>query len=108
MEEQDRQPFSAWLADHAKGTANTELTDRLSDLVDAVADTGKPGTLTLTVKASVAHKDDPNGPLVVTAEVTSKLPQDARAVLYFNTARGLSRRDTRQQDLPFESEGANQ
>lgn len=45
-------PFVEWLEQYKKGEVDGELTHELRTLIEAVQDTGKPGTITLTLKVS--------------------------------------------------------
>lgn len=49
-------PFNQNLVHLNKGTLNDELTEHLAELVKAVRETGKAGSLTLTLKISMFNK----------------------------------------------------
>lgn len=88
--------FTAWLAEHRNGLADADLTDALRELADAVARTGKAGTLTLTIKVS-AQGDM----LAITDTCTVKKPQDVETKLYWiDLAGNLTRNNPMQPTLP--------
>lgn len=69
--------FTDFIEQHAPG--KSEAGRLLGKLVDAVRDTGKPGTLTFTVKIDV-DKAQPNTGLLISDEVAAKLPKHERPV----------------------------
>lgn len=66
-------PFAAILQQMDKGRVHDLLTEELRDLVAAVSDVHKAGTLTLKIKVG-PMKDDPEI-LVVTGETVLKAPK---------------------------------
>lgn len=97
----DRQvkPFAAVLQEIAKGKAHTRLSEALAELVVAVTETEKKGTLTLTL--TVEPMKGTTETLTVSANCTLKLPQEQQASVFFATDDGqLVRNDPRQMDLP--------
>lgn len=74
-----------------------QCTDDLQDLITAVVEHGKPGTLTLKLKV------EPNGDNAVTiiSEVKTSVPKPAvgKAIFYADQGGNLSRRDPRQRDI---------
>ncbi len=93
-------PFAAWLQEQSGGKTHIELGEALHDLIAKVRDTGKGGTLTLTVKVKPL-KDDIDV-LIVQDEIKLNLPEhDRKASMFYPDANGnLSRKDPRQ--LEFE------
>lgn len=97
----DDQSFSAFLCQKNRGRTEQELSAKLRELVEAVEETGKGGSITyvLTVKpqAQTEHA------VIVTDEIKTKLPQlDRPAAIYFaDDAYRLVRTDPRQ--LSFEA-----
>lgn len=81
-----------------KGRALDSAADALHALVTAVQETGKPGTITLTVKVGPLPKARTNDSLLVTASVTSKMPViDGNPSMFFVDDEGnLTRSDPRQ------------
>lgn len=69
--------FTGFIDQHAPG--KSEAGRLLGKLVDAVRDTGKPGTLTFVVKIE-PDKAQPNTGLLISDEVTAKLPKHERPV----------------------------
>lgn len=100
-EDRHIRPFADWLRDQSNGETHDELTEGLNDLIARVRDTGKKGTLVLTVKVSTL-KDD-NNILHVTDEIKLNLPEHDRkgSVFYADDENNLVRNDPRQ--LTFES-----
>lgn len=94
-------PFADFLADHNNGHGHREAGELLQELVGAVLDTGKKGSVTLTVGVE-PMKGSPDT-LLTTVVVTSKIPKEpARAaVFYADDERNLQRTDPNQ--LQFES-----
>lgn len=91
--------FSAFLQEQRGGLLHTELSDELAKISQAVIDTGKAGSVTLTVKIGKSKID---GAVEVEDVVKVRMPEpDRDAGLFFPDAHGnLSRRDPRQPELP--------
>ena len=94
-------PFADWLREQSGGKTHDELSDALRDLTSRVRDTGKKGTVTLTV--TVAPLKGDADVMVVSDEIRLKLPEhDRKASLFYPDADGnLTRTDPNQ--LSFES-----
>lgn len=92
-------PFSEWLLAQRKGGLNIELGDALADLVTAVGETNKGGTLTLTIKVAPGRGTS----LEVKDECKTKLPEHDREItLWWSDDDGnLMRYDPHQQQIPF-------
>lgn len=101
VSEEFARPFSDFLREQSGGRTHDELSDCLHDLVGRVRDTGKKGSVTLTV--FVAPMKDDIDTLVVSDEIKLRLPEhDRKASIFYPDQHGnLSRRDPRQ--LDFES-----
>lgn len=86
-EEMALAPFSAFLVAHRKGLFNEELTEQLAQLVKAVQEHKKKGTLTITI--DVRPHEANSGKLledvvIITDDVVIKPPRAARdASLWF-------------------------
>ncbi len=99
-EETARKPFAAFVQEQRGGALHGEMSDGLVELVQAVRETGKAGTIALTVKVA-PNKDG------VTVTVTDKmkltLPEGERgAAIFFADEHGnLMRRDPRQLEMPL-------
>lgn len=91
-------PFTEILSELAGGETAIEAAGAFYDLLAAVQDTGKGGTLTLTLKVGF----DGAGRVMVSDQVTSKPPQhDRPQTAFFIDKRGnASRRDPNQPTLP--------
>jgi len=91
--------FAAFLLDQSAGKTHAELSENLRDLVNRVTDTGKKGSLTLTV--TVAPMKDDVSVLVVTDEIKLKLPEhDRKASIFWPDADGnLTRQDPNQRSF---------
>lgn len=85
--------FADFLNDLDHGEVNQLLTERLRDLVSAVDETGKTGTLTLKLKLKQEGKM-----AVVVADVSVKKPEKdtAGTMFFFDENQGLTREDPRQ------------
>lgn len=93
-------PFADFLRDHNKGATHDELSETLHRLVSRVQDTGRRGTVALTITVAPL-KDDP-GVLVVSDVIKLKLPEHDRkaSVFYADGDGNLTREDPNQ--LTFE------
>jgi hypothetical protein len=93
-------PFAQFVQEQRSGGLHGEASEMLAELVAAVQQHGKSGSLTLEVK--VAPGEAP-GTLVVRDVLKAKLPEaEKSASLFFADDHGnLSRRDPRQPELPL-------
>jgi hypothetical protein len=91
--------FTDVLGEYAGGRTTAELTEALADLVVACRDTGKKGTITLTI--DLTPNDQSTVKMLATVKV--KKPEPRRGdVMFFTDAFGnLTRRDPSQRELPF-------
>ena len=91
--------FAEYLREIDRGRLLTDLTADFKDLVRAVTETGKPGslTLTLTLKPQGVAADT----VMVEAAVKLKDPQPSRAgsLFFVSDDLNLTRRDPRQLEL---------
>lgn len=101
VERPQRKPFAQFLQEARKGGLHTELSDELAELVHACVETGKKGTLVLTV--TVVPAKDEDGTVQVTDGVKVTVPKpDARPSVFFADDHGnLSRTNPRQPELPL-------
>lgn len=104
-EDGQRKPFAAFVNEQRGGALHGELSEGLTDLVRAVHDTGKPGTIALTIKVT-PNKD--GATVQVTDKVKVSLPEGDRgaAIFFFDEHGNLSRRDPRQIELPLQDVSA--
>lgn len=102
MSDPDRiRPFADFLREQAKGKSHAELSENLQTVVNAVKDTGKKGTL--VYKVSIEPMKGDNAALVVTDEITVRLPEhDRQSSLFFADREGnLVRNDPNQTEFNF-------
>lgn len=94
-------PFATWLIEQSGGKTHEELSAALYDLVARVRDTGKKGSVSLTVNVAPLKGDI--DVLVVADEIKLRLPEhDRKASLFYPDKDGnLTRRDPNQ--LSFDS-----
>ncbi|MCM6777737.1 hypothetical protein NDR87_30060 [Nocardia sp. CDC159] len=92
-------PFADFLAELRKGVVHSEVSQALHDLIAAVRDTGKSGSVSLTIHVSRHPKTDM---LLIDDRVAVKLPAVERdSSLWFVDSHGNpSRRDPTQLELP--------
>ena len=83
-----------------RGHTIIEMQEKMQEVVAAVKDTAKKGSLTLQLSIEPRTPGDPNE-VVIDAIVTSKIPQKTRPKTIFFTTRnnGLQREDPRQGTL---------
>lgn len=100
----DATEFGSVLIDLDRGKVHDDATQRLADLIEAVARTGDKGKLTLVVEV---EPQDPKtfadtGVLLISGTVTVKLPVPTRApsIFYANGLRSITRDDPHRDD-PF-------
>ena len=98
IEDPPIRPFADWLHEQSSGKTHDELSEALWDLVQRVQDTGKAGSISLTLHVGF----DGNGRVSTKDEVKLKLPEFNRpATAFFVDKHGnASRRDPNQPELP--------
>ena len=91
-------PFYDFLREHRNGVTHDELADALNELVAAVNDEQKAGSLTFTVTIKPMGKSDG---LEVSADIKVKPPKKTQGVsIFFATPdNNLVRQDPRQQSM---------
>lgn len=94
-------PFLAVLGELEKGRLADELSEKLPQVVAGVKDTGKAGTLTLTIKVKPYTKGG-DDILIVDSTVVAKVPQPDRkpSLMYADGDANLVRQDPNQPSLP--------
>jgi hypothetical protein len=98
--EQQTRPFAAVLQELDKGRLHAELSTQLQDLIAAVVDTRKAGSLTVTLKIT---PDRAEGMVRVAAGRTAKVPQRDRESLFFvDAGHNLVRDNPNQPPLPMQ------
>lgn len=95
-EEKRTRPFADFLNEHTKGLHHTKASETLQELVGAVVDTGKKGTMTITV--TVEPMKGNADALLTTINVAAKLPAQPvkAAVFYADGEHNLTRNDPNQ------------
>lgn len=91
-------PFHDFLREHRNGVTHDELADALNELVAAVTEENKAGSLTFTVTIKPMGKSDG---LEVAADIKVKPPKKTAGVsIFFATPdNNLVRQDPRQQSM---------
>ena len=105
VENPEIRPFSAILRELGEGATESQLADDFWDLLQRVQDTGKAGTLTLTIKV----QGDGRGRVKIIDEVKLRLPEYNRPMTSFFIDKNgnASRRDPNQPALPDLDEHRN-
>jgi hypothetical protein len=95
----EQRSFASVLYEINKGKTHTQLGDELRALVAAVVDTGKPGTLTLTLTVKPLSGNDEG--ITITGRVASKLPAFATpaSVFFVDADHNLNRSPVNQHAL---------
>lgn len=92
-EERTTAPFGAWLHEQRNGLAAVEWADALHELIEAVAEQGKKGSVTFTVNV------EPKGrTMLVTDDVKIKkpLPDRETSIFFADSELNLTRKDPSQ------------
>ncbi|WP_152185111.1 hypothetical protein [Segeticoccus rhizosphaerae] len=94
-------PFADFLREHGRGRTHDELSDALHTLIARVKDTGKKGTVQLTVTVEPMKKDDRM--VIVGDKIKISLPEHDRpaGVWFVGKDGNLTRNDPDQ--LAFDS-----
>lgn len=100
LEEGQTRPFAAVLQSLQQGKTHRELSTALQDLVGAVKETSRAGTLTLKLKVS---KSKVGGALEIDDTITTSIPEPKRdASLFFvDRNNNLVRDNPAQTELDF-------
>lgn len=98
-------PITDVLRDIRKGRAVDLATERLAELVRAVDETGKAGSLTLTI--NVKPEKGGGSAKTIAVEVKAKIPEvDLPEAVFFSTEDGaLLRSDPAQAEMAFREVG---
>lgn len=92
-------PFADFLRDVGKGACHDELSEKLNDLVTAVEETGKAGSITLTLTVKPMEKGNVNALLVSDAITVKKPTTPRKASVFFPDGGNLVRNDPNQPEL---------
>lgn len=93
--------FSLLLQDIRDGRTHSELTNGMDELLQAVRNTGKAGTITLEIKIKPASRGTDCDKVVIADKVTVKAPKPERGDDFFwvTDDNDLSRNHPRQHNL---------
>lgn len=96
-DEQVVRPFASFLREQSGGQLHDELSSKLHELIEAIRETGKAGSISLKIDIKPIAGTD-GRTLTVTDTVAAKLPKTERPKsIFFATDDGnLSRTDPRQ------------
>lgn len=96
-------PFADFLVEHGRGRTHVELGEGLHTLIARVKDTGKKGSITLTVTVEPMKKAGDDKTVVVSDSINLKLPEHDRpgAVWFIGDDGNLQKDDPDQ--LSFDS-----
>lgn len=96
--------FSVILQDLRDGRTHSDLSARFAELVKEVEQTGKAGSLLLTIKVAPASRAQPVDKVIVSPTITLKLPKPDAGEDFFwlSDESELSRNHPRQQALGME------
>lgn len=87
------------LRDIRKGRPVEEATMALADIVRAVDETGKEGSVTITLKVKPAKHGGPEKTLVCEVKAKKPIAEIAPAVFFSNSEGDLHRYDPRQEEM---------
>lgn len=95
-----RRPFAAFVQEQRNGGLHSELSDALTELVTAARETGRAGTITLSIKVA-PNKD--NSTVTVSDKVKVTLPEPERGagIFFFDDEGNLTRSNPNQTSLPL-------
>lgn len=101
IEDPPIRPFADWLRELAHGKTHDEMSEAIWDLTQRVRETGKKGSVQLTIAIEPMPKTDGKGPLVINDEIKLRLPEFNRdaSVAYVDGNGNLARNDPRQPEL---------
>lgn len=92
-------PFADWLLEQRGGLTHSELSDTLNDVIEAVDEYRKAGSLTFTVKVDPSK----GNAVVVTDSIKATIPTADRdgSIFFVDDHKNLQRDDPRQPRLPL-------
>jgi hypothetical protein len=96
-----KRAFANFLQDLRDGRAHSELSAHLGELITAIKDTGKGGSLTLTIKMKPASRGSDIDKVTITDSIKVDLPKPERGSDFFwlTDENDLSRNHPRQGSL---------
>ena len=97
--------FALLMQDIRDGRTHSEMTASMDELLQAVRNTGKAGTITLEIKVKPASRGSEVDKVMITDKITVKAPKPERGDDFFwvTDDNGLSRNHPRQQNLDLRS-----
>lgn len=101
MTEPNEQDFAAVFLGHAKGRAHTEASKKLAEVVEAVMETGKPGSV--TVKLTVSRDKEIKSMVKLADSITAKVPIEPRRSMWFPDDDGQLHRNEPKQEPLFDA-----
>lgn len=90
-----------------KGRPVEEATIALNDVVKAVDETGKSGSVTIVLKISPAKHGGPEKTIVAEVKAKKPIAEIAPAVFFSDDEGDLHRVDPRQEEMPLGEVGAS-
>lgn len=98
-ENTEPKPFATFLIEHARGRSHDELSRRLQELLAAIEETGKAGSL--TYKLTVKPEPKADHAVVVSDEIKATFPKHERpaSIFFVDEKMRLVRNDPRQMTL---------
>ncbi|UGQ45102.1 hypothetical protein [Massilia endophytica] len=102
--------FSLVFQDLRDGRAHAEMTGQLSELLAAVKETGKPGSLTLKIDVKPSGRGSDVDKVSIIDTITAKVPKPDRGSDFFwlTEDNDLSRNHPRQHNLDLRDAGNGQ
>jgi hypothetical protein len=100
MDDTDPRPFDEFFREHRRGQSMYEASEVLRELVAAVEETGKGGSM--TIKLSIKPDKKYGTTVEVRDEITAKLPQPEKgaSLFYMDGSHNLVRNDPNQMTIP--------
>lgn len=97
-------PFMDFLREHRGGATHDDLSDRLQELVAAVTDEGRAGTLTMTISIKPLGKND-GLEVGVDLKIKPPVPKVGVSLFFASPENNLVRQDPRQQTMELREVG---
>jgi hypothetical protein len=95
-----RTPFAAFIQQQRKGGLHGELTDAFGELIQAVAETGKVGSLSLSIKVT-PNKDGATVTVNDKIKLTIPEPEKGASMFFYDQHGNLTRNNPAQPELPL-------
>lgn len=90
------------LRDIRKGRPVEEATQALADVVRAVDETGKDGSVTITLKVKAAKHGGPEKTIICDVKAKKPIAEIAPAIFFSDAEGDLHRHDPNQEEMGFE------